>query len=130
MLKIIAAVCAAVAISAGVSVTYFERILSRERTAATHTLLEQRTVFMNAMQNMAPREEIDGALRALEDRASVAQSAILDSYVKVYCADHSHASAQEKQEAMDIAAILSGLASRAGVGDVALAEYSLCKPHP
>lgn len=126
MLKYLAVVIACIG-SAGATATYFERALSQERTRSAHALVSQRVTFMNAMQKMRPLSEIDEAKRALRDGASTAQSAILDAYAKVYCADLSRASAQEKQEAMDMAATLSGIAVRAGIGDVALAEYAKCK---
>lgn len=57
---------------------------------------------------------------------SPSQRVLLEN-TELYCADHSHDSDQAKQETMDIAALLSRLAMKSGVGFLTLAEYAKCK---
>lgn len=73
-------------------------------------------------------ERVARSLREQQHGASLAQQAIIDQYQKVYCADHSGESEQQKQETIDMAALLSKLALKSGIAQIALAEYRQCKP--
>jgi hypothetical protein len=105
-----------------------ENTLERDKQLAVFTAVtaEQRKSWA-VMENMAPKQQVEDAIRRQREFASKAQEAIISEYIAVYCTDHRQESEAQKQVALYGASIVSKISIGAGVDRLALAEYSKCK---
>lgn len=102
--------------------------IARDKLVAVFTAVaaEQRKSWA-LMETMAPKQQIEDAIRRQREFASKAQEAIVSEYIAVYCSDHGQESEAQKQVSLYGASIVSKISISAGVDRLALAEYAKCK---